>query len=151
MYGRLSPRQSDEARIGDQKNLLSWHNLLRSRHCHINTGTWHYATIRPAAHPNEAFCPHIPVAVVDANYSSDQFGPLVIDSSHPHAGIPRAGRMRPFAPGGRYYCSHGTGWYLGDVLLSEISPLPVPRLQCTHTCTDAAAAAFDTGCLSAAV
>lgn len=57
------------------------------------------------------------------------------------------GRMRPFAPEVLYYCSHGTGWYLGDALLFEISPLPVLRAQQPHIC--AMRGRFDTGCLSA--
>lgn len=80
-------------------------------------------------------------AVVDASDSSDQF--IGDERASPYAGIPRPGRMRPLAPEVLYYCSHGTGWYLRDVFLSEISPLPVPRARTI------CAAESDTGCLSA--
>lgn len=54
--------------------------------------------------------------------------------------------MQPFAPEVLNYCSHGTGWYLGDVFLFEISPLAVPPARArTHIC----AADSNTGCLSA--
>lgn len=120
-------QRSDIAHV-TTKTLSSWHSLYLSHHQPtLASGTMPQYTYSNGSLDRQTICPLIPApSLMQAIHLTS----LLVMNAHPRMQVSRgpAGCGHSL-PRFLYYCSHGTGWYLRDVLLSEISPLPVPRAR----------------------